>query len=113
MLDLAFLMDATGSMRAAIQGVHDYAINIARTFRIDRKLELQFACICYRDPVDSPRDIHQTHDFNPSVRALETFLKGVPASGGGDGPEDFVGAIQAALSLQMATERLPCSGVDC
>jgi hypothetical protein len=99
-LDLVLVIDATGSMSPAIKAVHDHALNLASTFRINRSLQLRIACICYRDPIDSPEDIHEIHEFNPSVRQLQTFLKGIQATGGGDGPEDYVGAINALRSLQ-------------
>jgi hypothetical protein len=63
-LDLVFVIDATGSMEAAIKAAHDYAFNIARIFRINRKLQLRLGCVCYRDPMDSFDDIHQIHEFN-------------------------------------------------
>jgi hypothetical protein len=100
LLDLAFIMDATGSMARAIKGVHDLAFQMGRAFRIDRKLQLQLACICDRDPIDSPGDVHAKHDFNVNVMALQQFLEGVEATGGGDRPEDFVGAIDAISSIQ-------------
>jgi hypothetical protein len=98
-LDLVFVIDATGSMRVAIRAVHKYAMDIALTFRTNRNLDLRMACVCYRDPVDDAADEHEVHEFNPSVRELKQFLKGIQAKGGGDDPEDFVGAITRILAL--------------
>jgi hypothetical protein len=99
-LDLVFVMDATGSMSAAIKAVHDYALTIAHTFRINQKLQLRIACICYRDPIDSRRDIHGIHQFTESILEFQKFVERVKAVGGGDDPEDYVGAMNAILSLE-------------
>jgi hypothetical protein len=90
-------------MQPVIMAVHDYALDYANTFRRNRKLKLRIACVCYRDPIDSPNDRHQVHPFNNSVHALMQFLKGIEASGGGDAPEDYAGAIQEVLKLEWRT----------
>jgi hypothetical protein len=98
-LDLVLVIDATGSMRAALKAAHDYAIEIASAFRINRRLQLQIGSVCYRDPVDTPEDEHEVCPFTFSLLHLREFLSGVAARGGGDDPEDYVGAIEAIVSL--------------
>jgi hypothetical protein len=98
-LDLVLVIDATHSMKDTIKAAHDYAYDFAWAFRVNRKLQLRIACVCYRDPVDRAADEHQVHPFSPSLLDLRTFLDGVKATGGRDGPEDYVGAINMILGL--------------
>lgn len=42
-------------------------------------------------------DVHQVLDFDEEIENLSLFLEDVKLSGGGDGPEDFAGALSIAL----------------
>jgi hypothetical protein len=96
--DVLFIIDATGSMASAIAGAHSKACDLAVELRTaSPEVDFQFGCICYRDPVDAPGDIHQVHDLNADVKSLTSFLSTVYATGGGDSPEDWVGAYEIAL----------------
>lgn len=97
-MDVLFIIDATGSMAKTIQAAHDKAEDLAFDLNVtNRTASFKFACICYRDPVDSPSDEHQVFDFDPEIENLATFLEDIKASGGGDGPEDYVGALNKAF----------------
>lgn len=97
-MDVLFIIDATDSMAKTIQAAHDKAEDLAFDLNVtNRTASFKFACICYRDPVDSPSDEHQVFDFDPEIENLATFLEDVKASGGGDGPEDYVGALNKAF----------------
>jgi hypothetical protein len=97
-MDLVFLIDATASMASSIQGAHDKATTLARLVSQDSPdVDFQFGCICYRDPVDIPSDIHEVLGLSSTIDTLVKFLGGISASGGGDGPEDWVGAYDLAL----------------
>jgi hypothetical protein len=98
-LDMVWVIDATGSMADVIKAARNSAYNIASQFRGNRRLSLRIACVCYRDPVDKQLDLHQVHSFSDSLFELQEFLDNVPATGGGDDPEDFVGAINEILQL--------------
>jgi serine/threonine protein kinase len=99
-LDLVFAIDATRSMRFVIRAAHDYAGQIVEQLRRNRRLDLRIGSVCYRDPVDNEGDQHQTHPFNNSVVAFQRFLTTVEPIGGGDIPEDYVGALSALLALE-------------
>jgi hypothetical protein len=97
-MDVVFLIDATGSMSDTIKAAHDRATEIAINLRAENPgVDIQFGSVCYRDPIDCPSDVHQIHNLNYDINSLATFLSGVEASGGGDGPEDWVGAYKCAL----------------
>ncbi|OHS95390.1 hypothetical protein TRFO_10524 [Tritrichomonas foetus] len=98
-MDVLFMIDATGSMASTIQAAHDKAEDLAFDLQINnRTADFQFGCICYRDPVDSKADVHQYFNFDPDIENLANFLEDVKASGGGDGPEDYVGALDIAFN---------------
>jgi hypothetical protein len=98
-MDVVFLIDATGSMSGAIQAAHDKATEMAINLRVKNSdVDFMFGSVCYRDPIDSPPDVHQVHNLNRNIDSLVKFLSGVTATGGGDGPEDWVGAYKHALN---------------
>lgn len=97
-LDVLFMIDATRSMDSTIKAAHDKAEDLAFQLNsINRSASYRFGCICYRDPVDYILDIHQVFDFNPDIENFSLFLEKVEAFGGGDIPEDFVGALNSAF----------------
>lgn len=98
-MDVLFIIDATGSMQDTIQAAHDKAEDLAFDLKIqNRTADFQFGCVCYRDPVDVPTEKNLYFDFSDEIEDLAEFLGEVEAEGGGDGPEDFVGALQTAFT---------------
>jgi hypothetical protein len=97
-MDLVFLIDATGSMSSSLKGAHDKATSLAQLLRNDSPdVDFHFGCVCYRDPVDVDSDMHEVLGLSPTIEELVKFLSGIQAVGGGDGPEDWVGAYSLAL----------------
>jgi hypothetical protein len=97
-MDLVFLIDATGSMASSLKAAHDKATSLAQLLRDSSPdVDFHFGCICYRDPIDAPSDIHEVLGLSPIVNDLVRFLAGIRANGGGDSPEDWVGAYRLAL----------------
>jgi hypothetical protein len=98
LMDVVFLIDATGSMAATLKGAHDKAAEIAIDLRVrNPAVKFEFGCVCYRDPVDCQGDVHEVHQLSDNMDSLVDFLATVRAQGGGDGPEDWVGAYDLAL----------------
>lgn len=98
-MDVLFMIDATKSMASTIQAAHDKAEDLAFDLNVsNRKALFNFGCICYRDPIDAKKDVHEIFDFSPEIEDLANFLEGVKASGGGDKPEDYVGALNLAFT---------------
>lgn len=97
-IDVLFMIDATGSMAHTIKAAHDRVAELAENLRRQYPTsDVRFGAICYRDPVDLATDRHEWHPFNSDVSTLVQFLHGMNATGGGDGPEDWVGAFRIAL----------------
>lgn len=96
--DLLFLIDTTGSMgpyiEAAKRQVRDIVRDIKEAFFDEA--DVRIAVVGYKDHNDT--DKIQFLDFTPSADTVSTFLDKLTAFGGGDAPEDVLGAIQKALN---------------
>jgi hypothetical protein len=85
-------------MANAIAAARDKASDLVFELHIrQRDANFWWGCICYRDPVDVPGERHKVFALDADVKNLSTWLGDIRATGGGDGPEDFVGAIMCAL----------------
>lgn len=96
--DIIYMIDATGSMGSYLKAAADQCINISKELK--EKLpdfNFQFGAIFYRDPVDSPSDIHEKFLLSNDINLLQRNIAGVSPDGGGDGPEDWVAAYEIAL----------------
>jgi hypothetical protein len=97
-MDVVFLIDATGSMASTINAAHNKASEIANTLRGKNPgVDFKFGSVCYRDPIDSKQDTHEVHHLQSDINALVAFFSTIAANGGGDSPEDWVGAYSLAL----------------
>ncbi len=95
-VDIAFIIDATGSMADEIQQLRDVLFSIhSRLQRVSDAADLRFAMVVYRDRTDS--EPLAVVPFTGDVNQFEQALARVRASGGGDYPEDLQGALVAAL----------------
>lgn len=97
-LDLVLIMDCTGSMsawmdhcKATLNTVID---NIVKE---NEKLKVRVAFVGFRDFTDSK--IFAIHDLSFDVDGVKGFISSQTAAGGGDAPEDVVGALAQAMKL--------------
>jgi len=96
--DVLYLCDATGSMSSTLSAAKDKCVAIADELGTQYPdFSFQFGAVFYRDPVDASGDQHETFQFTGNIRLFQTQIQNVAASGGGDGPEDWVGAYKLAL----------------
>ena len=95
--DIVFLVDATGSMSSYIIAAKEETKNIADELRkLYPEKMFQYGYIFYRDPVDSKCDKHEVIDLTDNVNSLPAQIGIISATGGGDLPEDWVGAYKLA-----------------
>ena len=95
--DLLFVIDATGSMSGYIRAAKDETENISKELRhLYPDYNFQYGYVFYRDPIDSPEDIHEIINLTDKVNTLPDEIKKIKAYGGGDLPEDWVGAFKLA-----------------
>ena len=95
--DLLFLIDATGSMGDYIRAAKEESENISTKLRTSHpEYNFQYGYVFYRDPIDSKSDIHEVIDLTDNVNSLPEKIGKIKAQGGGDVPEDWVGAFKLA-----------------
>ena len=97
--DIVYMIDTTGSMRSWIEAVSEKCINITK--ELDSKfpkLNFKFGGIFYRDPIDCKEDKHEVFDLTNDISEFKNKIKKLKAGGGGDTPEDWVGAYEKAVN---------------
>ncbi|CAC5367256.1 unnamed protein product [Mytilus coruscus] len=99
-LDLAFLMDTTGSMTSYINSAKQNIREIVEEIVATSKSDVRLALIEYRD--HSPEDktfVTRKNDFTSSVSIMKSWLNVARARGGGDRPEAVADAMYQATKL--------------
>ncbi|KIR52942.1 hypothetical protein I315_04398 [Cryptococcus gattii Ru294] len=102
-IDLVFILDCTGSMQKYINSVRDHIIGICDMIRGEEGLngpdDLRVAVVNYRDhPPQDSTYVYKFHPFTSDIPDVQNYLKGLTASGGGDGPEAVTAAMAATLT---------------
>ncbi|OCF56943.1 hypothetical protein L486_05799 [Kwoniella mangroviensis CBS 10435] len=102
-IDLAFILDCTGSMQKYINSVRDHITGICDMIRGEEGLngpdDLQVAVVNYRDhPPQDSTYVYKFHPFTSDIPKVQDYLKGLTASGGGDGPEAVTAGMAATLT---------------
>lgn len=103
LLDLAFVVDVTGSMGDELRYVNEEVVGIVNRVRASvPQVNVRVAATFYRDRSD-PVPIEQI-PFSTNVNGFVSQMRYVQASGGGDYPEDVNSGLAAALTtLQWST----------
>lgn len=95
-VDLAVMLDCTGSMGSYIQmcqkKIKDIISQVKEAYC---KSEIRISIVAYRDFCDKNR--FEILSFTSSLNDAKIFLDKLKADGGGDTPEDVNGAFQKAL----------------
>jgi len=91
-IDIAFVIDTTGSMGDEIAGVRDSVRNFASILR-DLGHDIRLGAITFGD------EIREWIDFTSDVEQFRQFVSGLYARGGGDTPEIGLDAVLAATAL--------------
>lgn len=93
--DIAFIVDATGSMGDEIQFLKSDLSYIIDHAYSDTKVALRTAVVFYRDEDDEY--IVRGKDFSTDVANTQAFIEQQQANGGGDYPEAVHSALEASL----------------
>ncbi|MFT5402831.1 MAG: hypothetical protein ACI9DF_001662 [Verrucomicrobiales bacterium] len=95
-LDLAWIVDVTGSMGDELNFVKEELIDIVDQIRDQEQIDdIRIATIFYRDRGD--QYVTRAHDFTDDLSQVQDDIEGQRASGGGDFPE----SVNAALFQGM------------
>ena len=97
-VDLAFMMDCTGSMGSYISQTKSDIFNIIDDIKAKYGNEIQLGFVGYRDHCDGMQRIEK-FEFSEDVDRFKDFVGSLAATGGGDTPEDVLGGLEATLSL--------------
>ena len=97
-VDIAYLIDGTGSMKSEIKAANENVIKIFDELTKKYKnYNFRFGAIFYRDKVDCKNDKDEFFQFTTDMKDLEKNIGKIKAKGGGDIPEDWVGGYEIAL----------------
>ncbi|UXM95738.1 VWA domain-containing protein [Bartonella sp. HY329] len=95
-VEVAFVLDTTGSMAGLIDGAKQKIWSIANTIiDVNPDAEIRMALIAYRDRGDEY--IIKTYDMSSDVQGLYGKLTKLEADGGGDTPESVNEALDEAV----------------
>lgn len=98
-LDVAFVLDTTGSMGDEIDVVKEKLVGIAKRLGAGQPTpDVRFAVVAFRDQGDEY--VTKTLPFTRDVAKTHAFIRGLGADGGGDSPEDIAAALHATLKLE-------------
>ena len=121
-LDLLFIMDITGSMDFFLEEAKKNILNI--TNRIISEcpgIDINLGFIGYRDIEEFSLGDYSNIDFTQNYSFVQKVIEDVWADGGGDDPEDIVGAFEMTLNktwksnarFAMLVADAPCHGNIC
>jgi hypothetical protein len=95
-VDIAFVVDATGSMGDEIQYLQGELLDIIdRTAEKYKEVDLRLGSVFYRDHGDQYLTRH--FDFNKDPKTVVNFIQEQRAGGGGDFPEAVEDALRVAI----------------
>ena len=97
--DIIYMIDATGSMLDWINASADRCLNLSEELqKTYPHFDFYFGGIFYRDPIDAINDKHEVFDLTKDIQELKINFGKIKADGGGDEPEDWVGAYSKAIN---------------
>ena len=121
-LDLLFIMDITGSMYSFLEEAkRNLIIIINRIISECPGIDINLGFIGYRDIQEFSLGDYSDIDFTQNYSFVQKVIESVWADGGGDSPEDIVGAFEMALNktwksnarFAMLVADAPCHGNIC
>jgi len=96
-VDIAFVVDATGSMGDEIEYLKEEVNDIIGKVKTKyEKLTMNTASVFYRDKTDAYLTIHS--DFSSDIGNTTAFIKKQSAGGGGDFPEAVDAGLEVAVN---------------
>jgi hypothetical protein len=106
-LDLAFVLDVTGSMSAEIEAMKQTIDAVATEIVTADESKVRLALVAYRDYADTP--VFRTVQFTEDLGSFREYIEALRADGGGDIPEAVNEAMDRTTRLDWnpnATARM-------
>ena len=97
-LDVAFMVDCTGSMSEYIDQVKEKIEFIVNSIKEEFENKVKIAFVGYRDHGDGDNRI-ECLSFTKNVGEFKEFVEGIKATGGADRTEDVLGGLEAVTNL--------------
>ena len=104
-LDIMFIMDLTGSMSTWLNEAKKNIKNIIEEI-IDNNpgSKIRMSFIGYRDFLEiNEKRKYESQEFTENIEEFNNFLSKLDCSGGGDEPEDVIGALRQALNMNWVS----------
>jgi len=104
-VDVAFVMDCTGSMSGLMKAAQDkiFAV-VAEVKSVSKGVQMRLAFVGYRNIHDAANGMRwAVQDFTDDPAIFSAFVGKQPADGGGDGLADVIGAYDKAEQLNWAS----------
>ncbi|WP_338258248.1 vWA domain-containing protein [Dictyobacter halimunensis] len=95
-VDLAFVMDTTGSMGPLIKAARERMIEMLRRVAAAADIHLQLGIVEYRDHEPQAKMLTSVYPFTTDLEQAQQVLMSLSADEGGDAPEAVLDGILAA-----------------
>src|SRR5262245_31377814 len=95
-LDLAFVVDTTGSMSGLIAGAQQQMIAMVGELLSAADVRLRLGVVEYRDHPPQDSMVLRIHPFTEDLEQARATINELTANGGGDGPEAVLDGVWAA-----------------
>jgi hypothetical protein len=99
-LDLAFVVDTTGSMSSLIAAAQSQMIAMIAELARAASVDMRLGVVEYRDHPPQDQLIARVHPLTSDLRQAQASIRGLSAEGGGDAPEAVLdGVLKACRKL--------------
>jgi Mg-chelatase subunit ChlD len=95
-VDLAFVVDTTGSMGGLIAAAQQQMIKMLQELMQAADMRLKLGVVEYRDHPPQDNLLYRVHHFTENMQKAQETINGLSAQGGGDAPEAVLDGIVAA-----------------
>jgi Mg-chelatase subunit ChlD len=95
-LDLAFVVDTTGSMSGLIAAAQSQMIAMVEELARAASIDMRLGVVEYRDHPPQDQLLARTYPLTSDLRQAQVAIHGLSAAGGGDAPEAVLDGVLAA-----------------
>jgi Mg-chelatase subunit ChlD len=95
-VDLAFVVDTTGSMGGLIAAAQNQMIAMLQELTRAANINLCLGVVEYRDHPPQDKMVYEVYPLTENLQKAQKTIRGLTANGGGDAPEAVLDGIAAA-----------------